>query len=248
MSLDDLRRNWDGLGKADPLWAILARPERHGGRWRGAEATFFATGRAEVDEVLADLDRLGLRPPRIDRALDFGCGIGRLTQALALHCAAVDGVDVAASMIDLARVHNPFPDRVRYHLNEAADLLLFDDNSFDFVLSIIVLQHIPNPLKHGYLADFIRVLKPGGVAAFTVPSHGDWTLEGIVRRVPNSWQNVYRRRRYGYDSVMEFHPLRRRRVESAIERLGGEVLHVEREYAAGERYTSYMYFVGKRAP
>lgn len=248
MNLDDLRRNWDGLGRIDPLWAILAYPDRHRHGWDGDEAQFFATGRAAVDEVFAMLDRRGLRPASLEDALDFGCGAGRLTQGLAGHVKTVHGVDIARSMIELAESYNRHPDRVRYHLNEAPDLRLFSDESMDVIVSIIVLQHIANTLKQQYLAEFVRVLRPGGVAVLTIPSHADLSVEGIVRRVPNSWQNVYRRRRYGYDSVMEFHPLPRRRVEATIEAAGGRVLHVEREFMAGPRFTSYLYVVGKPAP
>lgn len=247
MKLDDLRRNWDGLGRVDPLWAILAYPERHRGGWEGHEDDFFATGRQAVDEVMAMLGRVGATPPETNRALDFGCGAGRLTQGLAGHFERADGVDIAASMVALARGHNRAGGRVTYHLNESPDLSLFDDDTFDFLLSIIVLQHIPNELKTGYLEEFVRVLRPGGVAAFTVPSHGDWSLEGTVRRLPNSWQNVYRRRRYGYDDVMEFHPFRRAKVEAVLRGAGAEVVHVEREHMAGPRYTSFMYVVRKPA-
>lgn len=247
MKLDDLRRNWDGLGRVDPLWAILAYPERHRGGWDGHEDDFFATGRQAVDEVVAMLGRVCAMPTSTQRAMDFGCGAGRLTQGLAGHFERVDGVDIAASMVELASRHNRAGDRVEYHLNEASDLALFDDDTFDLLLSIIVLQHIPNELKTGYLREFLRVLRPGGVAAFTVPSHGDWSIEGIVRRVPNSWQNVYRRRRYGYEDVMEFHPMRQARVEAVVREAGGEVVHVEREHMAGPRYTSFMYVVRKPA-
>ncbi|MDO5501539.1 MAG: methyltransferase domain-containing protein [Actinomycetia bacterium] len=245
MSLENLRGNWDGLGRTDPLWAILFSPDRHGGRWAGDENEFFASGQEAVSEVVAVLQRLAALPTSLDRALDFGCGAGRLTQGLASVASRVDGVDVAASMIELAEQYNRHPDRVRYHLNEAADLGLFPSDTFDLILSIIVLQHIPNDLKKRYLAEFVRVLRPGGVAAFTVPSHGDLSFEGLVRRLPNSWQNVYRRRKYGYKYVMEFHPLRRRKVEETIRDAGGTILHVEREHMAGPRFTSYLYIVGK---
>lgn len=245
MGLEELRRNWDGLGEVDPFWAILAHPERHGGGWDGHEAEFFASGRAAVDEVLEVLNRVGEAPPQTGRALDFGCGAGRLTQGLARHVRRVDGVDVARSMVRLAEQHNRHPGRVSYHLNETDNLALFPDDSFDLVLSLIVLQHIPNDLKRAYLREFIRVLRPGGLAAFTVPSHGDWTLEGAVRRLPNAWQNVYRRRRYGYSQVMEFHPMRRAKVEAELRQAGAELIHAEQEHAAGPRYTSYLYVVRK---
>ena len=247
MGLDDLRRNWDGLGEVDPLWAILAYPDRHRGGWEGHEDDFFDTGSKAVGEVMTLLQRVAATPIASERALDFGCGAGRLTQALAGHFERADGIDIAASMVELARRHNRAGDRVRYHLNEAPDLSLFDNDTFDFLLSIIVLQHIPNKLKVGYLKEFVRVLRPGGVAAFTVPSHGDWSVEGAIRRLPNSWQNIYRRRRYGYDNVMEFHPLKRAKVEAVLREGGAEILHVEQEFMAGPRYTSFLYVIRKPA-
>lgn len=135
MSLENLRRNWDGLGRVDPLWAILARPERLGRRWDGDERVFFDTGTATIQGIFAVLDRRNLRPRRITRAVDFGCGVGRLTQALAPYADRVDGVDIAPSMIALARKYNRFPDKVSYHVNDRADLELFGDDSVDLIVS-----------------------------------------------------------------------------------------------------------------
>jgi SAM-dependent methyltransferase len=166
MELERLQREWNAFGEEDPLWAILTEPSRRGGRWDVEE--FLATGREEVDEVLAELADHGLSVKR-GRALDFGCGVGRLTQALAGHFDSVDGVDVAASMITGAQRLNPNPGRVRFHHNGAPDLRMFDDESFDFVLSLIVLQHMEPGLMVGYMREFLRVLRPGGVAFFNVP-------------------------------------------------------------------------------
>ncbi|MEO7268144.1 MAG: class I SAM-dependent methyltransferase [Knoellia sp.] len=245
MALDDLRRNWNSLGSVDPLWAILAFPENHQNRWD--ETEFFATGQRAVDEIMALVQRLDLTPDRMERGLDFGCGAGRLTRAMGAHLQQVDGVDIAASMIQLANDRNPEAERIHFHLNEAADLSLFDDNSFDVVLSVIVLQHIPNEYTATYLAEFVRVLRPGGVAVFTIPSHADWSPTGLARRLPNRIQNIYRRRAYGYESVMEFHTLRRAKVEQIISGAGGHVVHAEEEPMAGPPFTSYLYVVGKDA-
>jgi SAM-dependent methyltransferase len=243
MHLDDLKRNWNALGTVDPLWAILAYPERLGNRWSPEE--FFATGEAQVGAYFTALDELDVAPPGRGRALDFGCGAGRLTQALATRFDRVDGVDVATSMVDLARRHNTHPDRVAFHLNERPDLRALEDGSYDFILSIVVFQHMSNDLKAGYLREFVRVLAPGGVAMFTVPSHADLSPIGILRRLPNPVQNVYRRRRYGYPAVMEFHTYRRRRVERDLGQAGGQVLAVLPDDTAGPPFTSYLYVVTK---
>jgi SAM-dependent methyltransferase len=108
MDLAALQRHWDTFGKQDPFWAILTDPERRGNRWSPEE--FFETGRVEIAELMANAERLAV-PRRWQRALDFGCGAGRLTQALGDRFASVVGVDVAPSMIALARAHNRQPHR-----------------------------------------------------------------------------------------------------------------------------------------
>lgn len=167
MSLDDVRKNWDALGAEDPLWAVLTDDRYRGGKWD--EAAFFATGAEEIAGVVRDLDRLG-RPERRGRCLDFGCGVGRLTQALAAHFESCDGVDIARSMIAAARRLDRSGGRCSFHVNDAPDLALFPANTFDFVYSNIVLQHMPTEAAKAYVSEFLRVLTPGGLAMFEIPS------------------------------------------------------------------------------
>ena len=172
VELRRLQQHWDAFGEQDPLWAILTAPGKRGGGWDIDE--FFVTGQRDVEEVL---DTLSQRAIAIEpgRALDFGCGVGRLTQALAEHFESCDGVDVAASMIDRARELNRNADRVRFHHNGAPDLRLFGDGSFDLILALIVLQHMDQELMRRYITEFVRLLRPAGVAFFSVP---EWFLAG----------------------------------------------------------------------
>ena len=132
MEIEQLKTHWEAFGRDDPLWAVLTEASRRGGRWDLDE--FLATGEREVAAALGELEQLGADPAR-GRALDFGCGVGRLTQAVAGHFERCDGVDIAASMIAEARRINRRGERVHYHVNDAPDLGLFPSNTFDFVLS-----------------------------------------------------------------------------------------------------------------
>jgi SAM-dependent methyltransferase len=165
--LRTLQKSWDEAGQADPLWAILTAPGKEGGRWDLEE--FFVSGREEISAALQYVASLGL-PSLRGRALDFGCGVGRLTQALAEHFDEADGVDIAPSMVEQARELNRHGDRCRYHVNAEPDLRLFPDSSFDFVYSNLVLQHVGPELACAYMREFVRVLAPGGVALFQLPS------------------------------------------------------------------------------
>ena len=119
--------------------------------------------------MLAWVESLGVTPRR-GRALDFGCGAGRISQALARHFEHVVGVDIAPSMIALANQHNRHGERCRYVLNEHADLRQFQDSSVDFIYSRLVLQHLRPKVIKAYVAEFVRLLDAGGVAVFNVPA------------------------------------------------------------------------------
>jgi SAM-dependent methyltransferase len=167
MNLDDLQRHWNAFGEQDPLWAILTDPARKGGRWDVAE--FFATGDAEVQALMADAAGFGL-PAGRQRGLDFGCGVGRLTQALAAHVDEVVGLDVAPSMIAHAQGFNRHGDRVRYAVQPAPPLDAIATRSIDVVITGRVLQHIAPEYSRRYVAELARVLAPGGFLSFDLPS------------------------------------------------------------------------------
>jgi len=168
MELKEVGLNWDEFGKQDPLWAILTDPRYRGNRWDPDK--FFETGRSQITGVMSELDRLGVKVPR-GRALDFGCGVGRLTQALCGHFDQCSGVDIAPSMLAQAERFNKYGSRCRYFLNQTDNLHLFPDNSFDLVFSVIVLQHVEPESAKRYIREFFRILSPGGLVVFQVPSH-----------------------------------------------------------------------------
>jgi SAM-dependent methyltransferase len=164
VTLAENAATWDALGAADPLWAVLSTENGRDGGWDVAE--FLATGHNDVGWLRGVVERAGA--PFGGRALDFGCGVGRLSQALAPHTEHVVGVDVAASMLQRARALNP-PETVEF-VHSVSRELPFQDGAFDLVISLIVLQHMPAALSVRYLLEFARVLRPGGVMAFQLPS------------------------------------------------------------------------------
>jgi 2-polyprenyl-3-methyl-5-hydroxy-6-metoxy-1,4-benzoquinol methylase len=183
-SFSELKENWQSLGNDDPLWAILSDPRAKGGRWSLVD--FFKAGEVEIDRVFKWIQEHGVRELRFGRALDFGCGAGRLTRALATRLGRCTGVDVAASMIETARKLEP-PANCEFVLNERPDLSVFPDRSFDFVYSSIVLQHIPYPYSVDYISEFCRLLTPGGLMVFQIPIDRHVPLAGrlaeLKRRV-----------------------------------------------------------------
>lgn len=159
---------WDRHARRDPLWAILSDPAKTGRRWD--LHSFLETGRREVSLLMYQLRALNLD---VDRraALDFGCGVGRLSQPLTEHFERVVGLDISAEMIRLAREINRVPGRVQYVHNPGADVAGLATGEFTFMYSNVVLQHIEPHAALRYLRDLFRVVGRGGVLVFQLPSH-----------------------------------------------------------------------------
>lgn len=165
MSLNRLREAWEEYGQTDPLWAVLVRPERRHGRWSIDE--FFETAQADVGEIRSRLDLWGLDLG--DRVLDFGCGVGRLTNTLVRHANEVVGIDISSSMIAKANEINTAPQQVRF-VHYDGTRLPFVDDSFDGAISLITLQHSPPEVQIACLVELHRVVRPGGVLAVQLPT------------------------------------------------------------------------------
>jgi ubiquinone/menaquinone biosynthesis C-methylase UbiE len=162
--LSGLKRDWESLAQRDALAAILTDESKSGGKWDVTE--FMATGDAEIETVLQHLETIGLRPDAGGTALDFGCGVGRLTQALARRFRSCVGVDISQEMITQANALNRYGD-CRYWVSATPELPLADE-SCSFLYSNLVLQHVTRRLAVNYLREFTRVLAPGGVLVFGV--------------------------------------------------------------------------------
>jgi ubiquinone/menaquinone biosynthesis C-methylase UbiE len=235
MDIDHLQRHWNKLGEQDPLWAILTRPDKKGGRWTIEE--FFQQGVAEIDSVMEYLRNLGIKA-RPAKALDFGCGVGRLTQALAGYCDQVVGVDIAPSMIEQAIRFNSQGDRCRYLVNAGADLTLVGGERFDLIYTNMVLQHMPPAYSSRYIGEFVRILGPGGVAVFQIPAKPSGTLIAVLLRIlPTSVVRVIRK--------MDMYGTPRDRVIRIVQEAGGEVLDIRDDTHAGPHWIGYRYCVRK---
>ena len=156
------QHEWEDLAHLDPLWAILSDHRRQFGRWD--EEEFFLSGQREIDALMTSC---GFATGNNGRVLDFGCGVGRLSRALCPYFGEVYGVDISEEMINLAKKHTS---SCAFLLNQTDNLSLFQDDFFDFVYSNIVLQHQPTKeIAQSYIAEFVRIVKPKGIAVFQIP-------------------------------------------------------------------------------
>jgi len=163
---EHLKNSWTFYGKDDSFWAVLTDPQKKGNKWNPEE--FYRHGRNNIKGVLNRLASFDLKM-NFGQTLDFGCGAGRLTQALALYFDQVYGVDISATMLETAEQYNQFYQKCRYLHNTEDNLSIFADNSLDLIVTIITLQHMKPKFIKKYLLEFIRILKPVGILVFQLP-------------------------------------------------------------------------------
>lgn len=165
--IEQHHEDWEQLAELDPMWAILSSPERRFGGWD--EAEFLATGEREVAGLLARIDELGGLNGSA-AALDFGCGVGRVSRAFASRFDHVVGVDIAETMLTRGREINADVANLELVHNAAPDLRVLGERRFDLVYSSIVLQHQPShAIARGYVDEMVRLLAPGGWLVFQIP-------------------------------------------------------------------------------
>lgn len=204
-----LQSTWETWARTDPLFAILSDPSKRGGKW---EIDEFMAHTPELDSALALATKHHLLVGR-SSALDLGCGVGRITQALANHFDSVVGVDISEAMIAQAVRLNRHGDRCRYF---SGDLSRFPDNTFDLAFSVYVIQHVPTSMQGEFLRELVRVIRPNGllICQIAAPPRG---ISKLRTQFGPRWLKELRfRRRFGSAPLIEMNPLHERAVSGLI--------------------------------
>ncbi len=154
-TVEQMRSEWNERAREDANYYVAF------GRREQDDEEFFATGADVVRALEAELKRL----PGRGRALEIGCGPGRLMRPMSRHFKEIHGIDISDEMIERARVNLAGVPHAHVRHAEGSDLSAFPDGSIDFVYSYAVFQHIPSgEVVFGYLEEVARVLAPGGIA------------------------------------------------------------------------------------
>ena len=149
----DTDADWRELGQSQPYWGVLSHPD-----FRTENITperieaFYASGKDYIAEIVGRIEAAtGVRPS--GRALDFGCGVGRLAEAMTGYASEVVGLDISPGMLALARGRG----------GKAVYVDQAPAGPFDWINTFIVLQHIPPERGEAILQDLLSRLAMGGV-------------------------------------------------------------------------------------
>ncbi len=170
---DRIAKEWGKLGEVDPYWSVLSHEDFRAEKIDDAViAGFRKTGAACADLIDTHAKRAN-RPKPGGVCLELGCGVGRITKPLAERFDEVIAVDISAGNLELCRryMEDEGVTNVRTVLiSDVSELLRLPQ--FDYLFSVIVLQHNPPPVQHRMLRTLLGKLRPGGGCLFQTAA--DW--------------------------------------------------------------------------
>ena len=219
-------RFWDEKARENALYFVdneldYDNPDAHG---------FWRRGDEVVDLML---ESVGLLIDPRSEIVDIGCGVGRLTRALASRASHAYGLDVSSEMLELAKQHNSDLANVDWLHGDGSSLSPIPDASVDGCFSHVVFQHIPDPeITLNYVREMGRVLRPGGWALFQVST--DPSIHRPRRTLKGRAQALVRRTddRAWWGSAVDVEALRRTATQAG--------LSIEKLLDAGSQYTTVL--------
>jgi len=174
---------WERFGQDDPYYAVLPTDEFLKDRFdQAAHEAFFRSGQDYAAMVLGLVERFLSAGTHFNRILDFGCGVGRLTLAFALHADEVVGVDISSGMLEEAKRN---ADAFGAHNTQ---WVLSDDDltrvtgDFDFVHTFITLQHFLPERGYRIVQSLVGRLRHRGIGILHL-TYANASRTPIARRL-----------------------------------------------------------------
>jgi SAM-dependent methyltransferase len=229
-------QTWETLGSEEPYWSVLSSDNFRSDVFAEHAEDFYRSGSHDLSAMDSAMRRAGRTPPT-GRCLEFGCGVGRVTIPLAERFEEVVGFDISAAHLRLAEERiNKLEVKKRIVLKRADNNIdLRALGTFDFIFSVIVLQHNPPPLIRDVLEQFGAVLKPGGMAYFQVPTY----RRGYVFELKKYLE--------AEETGIEMHALPQTVIFNLLEKLGCRVLEVREDGLVGNpEFISNTFLIEKR--
>jgi SAM-dependent methyltransferase len=189
----DSTQPWERFAESDPYRYILTSMKSNDPRefWQSGERTV----RTEL------LPTVQASAVRTIVGLEVGCGVGRLALPLARHFNEVVGVDISQGMVHRAKSfaqHNGIGNVSFFSISGPEDFLSRVGNyaaSCDFIYSLLVFQHIPDPaVIQGYLQVIRILLHESGVAYLQFDTRPQTLAYRLKTNLPDSLLPLFWRR------------------------------------------------------
>lgn len=174
-ALESSRSFWEEKANENAYWYVSS----FGPYGQQDLEGFWASGQRIWNDLK---NALGYSPSHEHLVVEVGCGVGRLTRAIAPEVGRVVAFDISQQMLAIARQAG-MPN-VEFHRTDGASLLPVADSSADMVLAYCVFQHLPSEeILGAYLEEMRRVAKPGALLAFTTEPRTAMARASVLLRL-----------------------------------------------------------------
>jgi len=166
---DKIKQSWEHLGDTRAHHSVLTSKDFLPDSLEKNIGAFWKSGEREVQEIEAILKRHGVKLSEVKTAVEYGCGVGRVTIPLSKSVSSMHAYDISRPHLDYAKEHaNEERATINFHLVSDP---LGKLQPCDLFYSRIVFQHNPPPIIHQLIKNALESLNPGGIALFQVPTY-----------------------------------------------------------------------------
>jgi len=231
---DKIKQSWEHLGDTRAHHSVLTSKDFLPDSLQQNIGAFWKSGEREVKEIDAILKRHGVKLSEVKTAVEYGCGVGRVTSILAKRVRCMHAYDISRPHLDYAKEHaTEVGAEIKFHLVSVPIAKL---QACDLFYSRIVFQHNPPPIIQQLIKNALEALNPGGIAIFQVPTY----IEGYEFRLED-WM----KKDHALD--MQMHCIPQPAVFTLAESSGCELLEIREDNWCGEphHYLSNTFIIGK---
>lgn len=205
--MDKIEKKWEYFGETNPYFAVLTHDKFKSVNIDAAALNdFFESGAEYVERIWREIEENFQTEFTPRRAIDFGCGVGRITLPIAARCETAVGVDISENMLREARRNSEKYNSNNVSFVKGDNQLSEVGGEFDFVHSFIVFQHIEPQIGEAIFKKLVGMLADGGIGVvhftyfdnqssraqkirFRIYRDFSWTykLRNLARRKPDDY-------------------------------------------------------------
>ena len=228
--VDRIKTYWSGRGETDAEFSVLTNAKFTADKIDANRDEFYHSGEKDFDTIKSFFDRNSCSLADVRSSIDLGCGVGRISAAMAKRFDKVVGVDISPGHLKKAQAWFDSHNLTNGAFVHLSDLEVVDTlPEVDLFYSLIVLQHNPPPVMYELLKRALRRVNVGGYALFQLP-----TYRTDYRFV---WEEYFET-----EPKMEMHSLPQRYAFAALQNAGFDLLECHQDNRASARHMSHTFF------
>lgn len=179
--MSNYKQLWDEYGKDDAYYAVATIDKFKAENLNDENLNdFFGTGEEYVDEIWKTIEKNFITDFKPKTALDFGCGVGRLTIPLAEKCEKIIGVDISATMVQEAEKNAKIRNLQNTEFIQDSEGFVNSVEKFDLVHSYIVIQHIVPKIGYQVFEELVNKVKEGGIGVLQLTFFNPGSLRSKI--------------------------------------------------------------------